>query len=807
MIHNYIKIAFRNLWRNRQFSIINIAGLALGITVFLFIMQFVASEWNANRFNKHYNELYRVNVQHQGGTDYYLSPGLAPVVKQQLPAIENYTRVADGIGGGVVSFKGTTESSSRTFREEKMIYVDGTFLEVFSFPLVAGATSLNEPKTLALSENMSRKLFGIADGIGKTVMVSNQFGNTAYTVKAVYRQPETSDIKADVLLSFQTLESEANRDGNDWADPNGMQSGFVNIYLQLKKDAKASTVAANITNLVHRADPQTKADFIALQPFSELHLAPSFDYPFQTFGSLLLVVVFFCVALLILLIAWVNYINLSTAQALNRAKEVGVRKVLGASRAQLVIQYLTETLLLTIAAVALAVLFNYIFQKSFNEFTGKDLSMSVLNNGLFLISGVALVVAGSVLSGTYVAFVLTSFKPITAVRSKIQGFSKGFSLRKGLVVFQFTISIVFIIATIILYNQLQYMKTEKLGMNLDHLLVIQGPTVSSEGQAAKNASFKNSLSQLPFVKKYAASNNVPGVGYNFFTAGITGLNPQKDDDKKSYGMFICDDRFFDTYGISFKQGKSFAKEEAEASWNNVRKVIVNEAAAKALGFDINKDIIGEKIVWGVPYEVIGLVKDYHHLSFRETIKPTIYLGSVSFSYFTVKMDDNNMEAKIKTLKNLYNSSFPGNPFDYFFADDQYDRQYSEEQRLGNVFIAAAFAAILIACMGLFGLASFSARQRIKEIGIRKVLGASVLDITSLLSKDFIRLVIIAIIIASPIAWWAMNKWLQNFAYRITPEWWIFLSAGVMAVLIAFTTISFQSIRAANANPVKSLRTE
>ncbi len=807
MIHNYIKIAFRNLWRNRQFSIINIAGLALGITVFLFIMQFVASEWNANRFNKHYNELYRVNLQHQSGTDYYLSPGLAPVVKQQLPAIENYTRVADGIGGGVVSFKGTTESSGRTFREEKMIYVDGTFLEVFSFPLVAGATSLNEPKTLALSENMSRKLFGIADGIGKTVMVSNQFGNTAYTVKAVYRQPETSDIKADVLLSFQTLESEANRDGNDWADPNGMQSGFVNIYLQLKKDAKASTVAANITNLVHRADPQTKTDFIALQPFSELHLAPSFDYPFQTFGSLLLVVVFFCVALLILLIAWVNYINLSTAQALNRAKEVGVRKVLGASRAQLVIQYLTETLLLTFAAVGLAILINNIFQKSFNEFTGKDLSMSVLNNGLFLISGIALVVAGSVLSGTYVAFVLTSFKPITAVRGKIQGFSKGFSLRKGLVVFQFTISIVFIIATIILYNQLQYMKTEQLGMNLDHLLVIQGPTVSSEGQAAKNSSFKNSLSQLPIIKKYAASNNVPGVGYNFFTAGITGLNLQKDDDKKSYGMFICDDRFFDTYGISFSQGKSFTKDEAEASWNNIKKVIVNEAAAKALGFDINKNIIGQKINWGVPYEVIGLVKDYHHLSFRETIKPTIYLGSVSFSYFTVKMDDNNMEAKIKTLKNLYNSTFPGNPFDYFFADDQYDRQYSEEQRLGNVFIAAAFVAILIACMGLFGLASFSARQRIKEIGIRKVLGASVLDITSLLSKDFIKLVIIAIIIASPIAWWAMNKWLQNFAYRITLEWWIFLSAGVMAVLIAFTTISFQSIKAANANPVKSLRTE
>lgn len=808
MIHNYIKIAFRNLWRNRQFSVINIAGLALGIAVFFFIMQYVASEWSANKFNKNYSDLYRVNLLHKkGNADYYLPSGLAPVIKQQIPAIENYARVADGIAAGVVSFKGQTEAGNKTFREDNMVYVDGSFLDVISFPLVTGTTSLKEPKTLALSENMSRKLFGTTNVVGNIVTVSNQFGNTPYTVKAVYNQPENSDIKADVLLSLQTLESEANRDGNDWADPNEMQYGFVNIYLQLKKDANPAKVSASITNLLHTADSKSKDDIIALQSFSELHIAPSFDYAFQTFGSLLLVVGFFCVAVLILLIAWVNYINLSTAQALNRAKEVGVRKVLGASRTQLVFQYLTETLLLTLAAVALALLFNYIFQKSFNEFTGKNLSISALNNRMFWISGIAMIVIGSLLSGSYVAFVLTSFKPITVVGGKLISFSKGFSLRKGLVVFQFTISIVFIIATIILYNQLQYMKTEQLGMNLDQLLVIQGPTVSSEGQAAKNASFKNSLAQLPFVKKYAASNNVPGVGFNFSTAGITSLNPQKDDDKKSYSMFICDDRFFDTYGISFAQGKSFTKDDAEASWNNVKKVILNESAAKALGFDINKNIVGQKINWETPYEVIGVVKDYHHLSLRETIKPTVYLGSVSFSYFTVKTDTKNMEAKINTLKTLYNSTFPANPFDYFFADDQYDRQYSQEQRLGNVFIAAAFVAILIACMGLFGLATFSARQRIKEIGIRKVLGASVVDITNLLSKDFIKLVIIAIIIASPIAWLAMNKWLQNFAYRITPGWWIFLSTGVIAVLIAFVTISFQAIRAANANPVKSLRTE
>ena len=809
MLKNYFKTALRNLWRNRQFSIINIAGLALGIAVFLFITQYVAFEWSANRFNKNYNELYRVNAQYrEGNTEYYLPPGIAPVIKQQIPAIENYVRVADGIAAGVLSYQGETETDTRIFRENNMVYVDGSFLNVFSFPLVAGTASLAEPKTLALSEHMSRKLFGTADVAGKTVMVSNQFGNTPYTVKAVYQLPGESDIKADVLLSLHTLESAANRDGNDWADPNGIESGYSNIYLQLKKDADPVNVANRITSFIHSAKPQTKDDKIALQPFSELHLAPSFDYPFQTFGSLLLVVIFSCVAVLILLIAWVNYINLSTAQALNRAKEVGVRKVLGASRMQLVMQYLTETFILTLTSAAIAVLLVNAFQGMFNDFTGKQLSLTVLNNGWFWFSGIALIILGSLLSGGYVAFALTSFKPITTIRGKVQTSTRDFSLRKGLVVFQFTISIVFIIATVILYRQLQYMQTENLGMKLDQLLVMQGPTVSSEDQAEKNVSFKNSLAQLPFVKKYAASNNIPGIGYNFSTEQITKLNnPQKGDERKSYTMFISDDKFFDTYGISFIQGKTFTTDDAERSWNNVKKVIINEKAALSLGFDTKENIIGQKVNWGQPYEIIGVVKDYHHQSLREPIKPTIYLGSVSYSYFTIQTDTRDMQTKINTLKTLYNSTFPGNPFEYFFADEKYDQQYFAEQKLGNVFIAAAFIAILIACMGLFGLGAFSARERVKEIGIRKVLGASVANITTLLSKDFIKLVIIAIVIASPIAWWAMQQWLQDFAYRTEINVWVFFVAGFIAIGIALITVSFQAIKAAMANPVKNLRTE
>ncbi len=808
MWSGYFKTAFRSLWRSRQFTLINIAGLALGIAVFLFIMQYVAFEWSANRFNKNYNSVYRTNVQNkEGNTDYVLPPGFAPIIKQRFPAIENVTRIADRIAGGVLTYNANNTNDSKVFREENIIYVDNNFLSVFSFPLLAGTPVLTRPKTLALSEAMSRKLFGTTDAVGKTVTVSNQFGNTLYTVKAVYQQPATSDIKAEALLSLETLASPANRDENDWADPAGTTNGFTSIYVQLRKDADAPLLAGNITQFVRSINPDSKDDVIYLQPLSELHLAPSFNYPYQTYGNLLLVVVFACIAVLIVLIAWLNYINLSTAQAINRSREVSVRKILGASRSRLMFQHLTETLIIALASTGIAVLIVLLFQSTFNSFTGKELSFAVLNNGWFWLAGIATILIGSFLSGSYVAFVITSFQPLDTLRSKGEIRVKGLSVRKALVVFQFAASIVFIIATVILYQQLRFMQTGDLGMTLNQLLVIQGPTVSSEGQAVKNISFKNSLAQLPFIKKVTASNNVPGVGYNFGANGITGRNATEKDKQKSYQMFICDQNFFDTYGISFMQGKTFSNEAAERSWNNIKNIIVNEKAAKELGFDTKQNIIGQKVNWGEPYEIVGVVKDYHHMGLREEVQPTIYLGSVSFGFFTVQTTTKDMPAKIATIRNLYNQTFAGNPFDYFFADDRYDQQYTDEQQLGKVFIAAAFVAIFIACLGLFGLAAFSARQRVKEIGIRKVLGASVANITALLSKDFLWLVVIAFLIASPIAYLSMNGWLQNFAYRINISWWMFAVAGIASVVIALFTISFQAIKAALANPVKSLRTE
>ncbi|HLL43295.1 MAG TPA: ABC transporter permease, partial [Segetibacter sp.] len=556
---------------------------------------------------------------------------------------------------------------------------DGSFLEAFTFPLTAGTPSLRQPQTLAISENLAQKYFGRANPIGKTVTVSNQFGKTPYTVTAVFKDlSDESDIKANVLLSLHTLENPANRVGNDWANPNGTDAGFTSIFILLKEGINPKQLGNQITQFVRSINPNSKDDHVILQPFSELHLAPSFDYPFQTYGSLLLVTVFSVIALLILLIAWVNYINLSTAQSLNRAREAGVRKVLGARRFQLITQYLTETFIITVLAVVVALLLVNIFQPLFNEFTGKQFSLVSLNSGNVWIGGLAMIIVGSVLAGGYVAFVLSSYKPIKTIRGKIESVGNAFSLRKSLVVFQFTISIVFIIAVIIVYNQLQYMKTENLGMNLKQLLVIKGPAVSSPDQETRNVAFKNQLSQLPFVEKFSVSNNVPGLGYNFSANGITSLNPKPDDDKKGYSMFIADEKFFDTYGITFVQGGTFSGDDAEKTWNKSQKVIINQKAAEQLGFKKDENIIGKKILWGQPFEIVGLVKDYHHLSLRESIQPAIHLASVSYAFFTIRTSQQNMESKINTIKKLYNGQFQSNPFEYFFADESYDKQYTQE---------------------------------------------------------------------------------------------------------------------------------
>lgn len=800
-----IKTAIRSLKRNKAFSVINILGLALGMAVFLLILEFIASSWNANRFHKNYNRLYRAASESREGISYYHPPGYAGVLVQQFPQIESVVRIAEGVGGGVLQV-GEGQSQKR-FRENNIWYVERNFLNVFSFPLVSKGASL-ESNQLAVSRSLAMKLFGTVDAAGKSLYVDNQFGKTLYTVAAVMENtPDESDLGADLYLSIHTLESQANRNGNDWADPNATGSGsFTSIFLLLRPDAEAQSLSNSIAGLLRGANGGDDVK-IFLQPMKHLHLAPSFTYPYQTYGSRTFVVLLFSVALLILIIGWVNYINLSTVQYLRRVRESAVRKVLGASRTAIAQQFLVESLLVTVISFIGAMAIVQMLQPVFNSFTGKNLSLSRLNDPWFWLLALGVIALGSLLSGGYVSWSMSGRKPVFALKGQWESSRSGISLRKGLVVFQFCISVVFIIVTLIMYKQLNFMRTEDLGMKLDQLLVLQGPTNSGGGQASRNLTFKQQLRALPFAKDVAASNNVPGSGFNFTANGITRLVPAPGDDQKGYQMFIADENFFKTYGIQLLEGNYFTEKDAADGWEGAEKLILNQSAAAQLGFAPDERIAGKKILWGKPYEVIGVVKDYHHLSLKEPIGPMIFLPSVSFSNFTVRLDAADLPNKIRTINKLYASTFPGEPFEYFFADEAFSKQYKQDQDLGRIFFSSTLVAILIACMGLFGLAAFSAQQRVKEIGVRKVLGAGVGQITRMLSWDFVKLVMIAIVIGTPVAAWAMNKWLQEFPYRTGLDWWLFLSAGLLAVIIAVGTVSFHAVRAARANPVKSLRNE
>ncbi|MBD2751589.1 ABC transporter permease [Spirosoma validum] len=819
MLTNYIKIALRNLRKNRVFSLINITGLALGIAAFVLILEYVAYERSVNTFHKNLPTLYRLLSQNRTGDVWVdMAPAVAPLAKQQFPEVKDFCRVAEHSAGGIVSFpNGKATTTQESFREANLAYADASFFTLFTFPLVQGTatTALTQPNTVALSQSQARKYFGTAKPLGNVLMLNNQFGKTLYTVTAVYADmPQNSDLAFDAVFSLQTLANPANLNGNDWARLDSFYGTYLTTFLQLPEqpfDAKA--LEAKFNAFVKKTNPENDNLFL-LQPAANIHLAASLSDVYRTSGSLGFVYLLSGIAGLILLIAWFNYINLSTAGALKRAKEVGVRKVIGAGQGQLIGQFLGESLLLNVLGFGLALILVISLQQGFNEFVKKDLSLNVLNANNFWLSGLGMLILGALASGGYVAFALTSFQPIQTLKGAglSTRTSKGGWLRKTLVVAQFSASVALVIATLVLYRQLQYMQNKDLGVRLTQRIIIKRPEIGKGPFAPRTSMLENQLAQLPYVKSFCQTTIVPGNFYNFSADGITKQNPKPGDDKKNYSMGIIDDRFLKTYEIGLVAGRNFTVNEAELGWEKSGKLMVNEKAVRQLGFASAEKAVGQLINWGKPYEIVGVVKDYHHQGLQQAIDPVIFMPRRSVSDLTVQLTTDPVQGgrlpeKIAELERLYKASYPGNPFEFYFADENYNKQYQSEQQYGQVFTVASALAIFIACLGLFGLATFTTEQRTKEIGVRKVLGASVTSIVTLLSKDFLKLVLIAILIASPIAWWAMHKWLQNFEYKTDLSWWVFALSGLLAVGIAVLTVSFQSIRAALMNPVKSLKTE
>jgi putative ABC transport system permease protein len=820
MWKNNWKIALRHILKNKTSSAINITGLAIGMAACLLMLQFVSFELSYDQFHQNTDRIFRVvNDRYQNGqlvqhgTITYSGVGRA--MKEDFPdEVETYARMEPF--SNLIFIHGEKKT------EETGLAVDNSFLSMFSFPLLAGDrnNALSQPNTTMLSEKLARKLLSSnanpEELIGKMVNIEND--SLPYKVTGIFKTvPENSHLQFDFLLSYLSLYSGGN---GQWskADHDFTESDFWN-YIQLKPGINPKALEAKLADFSKRHFQGNKVsgsdEVFYLQPLAKAHLATDLEYDFIKKGNPATVWGLLIIALFTIGIAWVNYINLATARSVERAKEVGIRKVIGALRPQLIRQFLSESLLINCIGLLLAVVLVYLVQPVYNHLLGVNLSLEYLwtkgMSGYTIPGGLALVLAAGVLiSGFYPAFVLSSFKPIAVLKGKFSSTGKGVLLRKALVVGQFAITVGLIIGSVVVYRQIRFMSRQDLGFNMDQVLVLRpaflGRWTDSSYFKSLN-SFKEEVKQLAYVKGATGSNRVPGMELGrTFDVHRVGDNSGNRHVLRNWGV---NHDFNSLYGIKLLAGRDFRRTDHNVNFELIQNVILNESAVKLLGFANANDAVGKQIfASNKNWEVVGVTTDYHQKSLRHTVEPTMMLPTFSpVNSFSIKINPQNLTQTIAAIEKKFETFFPGNLFEYYFLDEKFNEQYKQDRLFGKVFGLFSGLAIFIACLGLFGLSLYTITQRTKEIGVRKVLGASVQNIVLLLSKDFLRLVIIASIIAFPLSWWVMNNWLSDFAYRIEMTWWFFAAAGLVALVIAMATISFHAIRSALSNPVKSLRSE
>ena len=787
MIKNYFKTAWRNLLANKTFSLINIFGLALGMTCSLVIMLWVNDEINKNRFHANDKRLYRVmeNQYYDGEISTFdATPGiLAENIVKDIPEIQMASQ-----------FLWESEpvfTVGDKFDKEKGRFVQKDFLKMFSFKLLKGdpATALERPESVVISKKLADKYFNGQDPIGKTIRIDNQ--DNVQVTGVLDKIPEESALKFDFLMNYH-LWWKTNTWAHEWGN-NGPR-----CYVLLKENADPAKVNAKIKNYIKTKNKTSNVELF-IQNYGESYLYSQWEHGKQTGGRIEYVRIFFFVAIVILLIACINFMNLATAKSLKRAREIGVRKVVGAGKRQLIGQFIGESLLVSFVALLISILLVALLLPTFNSLTEKELSLEFGKPGFWgLLLG--LTIFTGVVAGSYPALFMSSLRPITVLKGSLK-FKPGASLfRKVLVVVQFGLSIFIILAMIVIYRQISFIHNKSLGYDKENLVY-----TPLEGELGKNFyTFKQELLREPGIK------NVTTSGHSTFEVGSSTMGvtwPGKDTTKLvlfSNNSITYD--YIKTMDIQLLGGRDFGQDYGLDSMN----YLVNEAAAKKIGY---RDPVGKQLtMWGDTGKIIGLMKDFHHNSLRVPIEPLILRlhkkswGDI-FGNVVVRTEKGKTKEAIASLEKVFHKFSPGIPFKYYFTDEEIAKNYKTEQTISKLSRYFAFLAIFISCLGLFGLVAFTAEQKTKEIGIRKVLGASVGGIVQMLSKDFLKLVLIAALIAFPLAWWLMNKWLENYEYRIDIGWWIFVVAGVSAILIALITISFQAIKAAIANPVKSLRTE
>lgn len=808
MIRNYLKVALRNLMKHKFISAINLFGLTIGLTCCLLILTYILHEVSYDRYNQRADNIYRVertfmNPQ-SGDVNLVLgtvAPPFAPLLQNDFPEIKTITRFLP-TGNTAMRYE------EKRFNERDIYFADENLFKVFDVDVTKGnpAKGLTDPYTIMLSEAFAKKYFGNEDPMNKVVRVDNQLD---VKVTGVYKAfPSNAHLHPEAMISFNTLKDTAVY-GEENLRTNWGNNSFL-TYLLLPDNYDPKKMEKQFPAFLDRHliedGPYKTSQWttLSLRKLTDIHLYSHTDYEAEENGDIKRVYIFSAIALFILLIACINYMNLSTARSVLRAKEIGVRKTIGAGRPELIGQFLSESVLVSWVATLLAFFLTWAALPWLNQLSGQQLSIERLLRWQVLVPLLIVPFLVGILSGIYPAVFLSSFQPVKVLKGLLKVDGGNISLRKALVVLQFSISIILIISTVIVFEQLRFMQNKSLGFDRDHVVTLN----YTNGLSERFDAFRTELLASSVIKDVGRSSRIP-TGRLLDAMGSQirrgdSLAPSGADIK----MVRADDGFVSTYGVKMIAGRNLSRQRGLA---DTSAFLINQAAVKALGLKSPEDAIGKEFVYGGRRgELVGVFNDFHFESMHERILPlVVYLPTNPNNYgnISVKIAGNNIPGALAQIETTWKKFVPEMPFEYTFMDENFDRLYEAEQRQGTIFTVFACIAIFIACLGLFGLSAFAISQRVKEIGIRKVLGANVGSIVGLLSKDFLKLVLVAAVIAFPLAWYAMSRWLQDFAYRISVPWWVFIFAGVVAGVVAFVTISIQTIKAASANPVKNLRTE
>lgn len=818
MLRNHLFVALRNFQKRKSFTFINILGLTVGMTVCLLILTYARYEKSYDNFHSRSNDIYRVTVDIYNGNDFQVAdaqcyPAVGKLAKEEFSEIEDYA-MARHFGRMLL------KNGDKAFNEDRVYWANPAWLKIFDWQMVRGdlESALNDVDALVITESTAKKYFGEEDPMGKFLTVVPGGQEVSMVVRGVVKDvPENTHLKFDILISY---ESAVKYEGSSY-DNFGGNNEFM--YLLANKPLDNDFVKRFNTNYYEKTEVfEERGDSLVIQSLTDIHLNSDKTFEAEANGSQSIINILLVVAGFVLVIAWVNYINLSTARAMERGKEVGVRKVLGSSRRSLMFQFLLESFMLNFLALVLTITCIQGVLPFFNNLSGINLSFNVFQEPSLLLQVGVIFLIGSMASGIYPSLVLSNYRPLAVLTGRLKDSKGGLALRKGLVVFQFMITMLLLVGTVTIYKQVNHMRSQSLGVNIDQTIVVRYPILidSSQAQIVKRNTFKKELNRLAQVGSVAYSETVFGQGTIEMNT-TTGLSTVEGEigDGVNFSFYRVDEDFVPTFGFNILAGRAFDSnldQSLARTPSMYNGIMINETSRKIFGFATNEEAIGVKINrFGSQVPIVGVFADYNHHSLKTKVEPTIIMfdkNAYSAGYVSIKVNSRaNPEETYKNIltdvENTYRNVYPSSDFEYFFLDESFEKQYKADRQFGTVFTSFAVVTIFVAILGLFGLILYEVQQRIKEIGIRKVLGASVYTIIQLLSSSFLKLILISIVLALPIAYYGMNEWLSGYAYRIDLSIVLFIVPALGLILIALATVTAQAIKAARENPIESLRYE